>query len=61
MRLALTPEETRAKREALRQFKTQMKVMDWFLDGFARANEVFSRPKPFKVILPTRRSRCCDR
>jgi hypothetical protein len=37
-----------------------MHVMDWFLDGFARSNEVFSRPRPFKVILPSRRSPCCD-
>ena len=60
MRLALTPAETRAKRQALRRFTTQMHVMDWFLDGFARSNEVFSRPRPFKVILPSRRSPCCD-
>ncbi|MGH9140378.1 MAG: hypothetical protein ACRD2I_04450, partial [Vicinamibacterales bacterium] len=60
MRLALTPAETRAKRQALRRFTTQMRVMDWFLDGFARTNEVFSRPRPFKVILPSRRSPCCE-
>jgi LmbE family N-acetylglucosaminyl deacetylase len=60
MRLPLTPAETRSKRQALRRFTTQMHVMDWFLDGFARSNEVFSRPKPFKVILPSRRSPCCD-
>jgi LmbE family N-acetylglucosaminyl deacetylase len=60
MRLALTPAETRAKRQALRRFTTQVHVMDWFLDGFARSNEVFSRPKPFRVILPSRRSPCCD-
>ena len=61
MRLALTPAETRTKRRALRRFTTQMHVMDWFLDGFARSNEVFSRPRPFNVVLPTRRSPCCDR
>jgi LmbE family N-acetylglucosaminyl deacetylase len=60
MRLALTPTETRSKRQALRRFTTQMHVMDWFLDGFARSNEVFSRPRPFRVILPSRRSPCCD-
>jgi hypothetical protein len=60
MRLALTPAETRAKRQALRRFTTQVHVMDWFLDGFARSNEVFSRPRPFRVILPSRRSPCCD-
>ena len=61
MRLALSPAEARAKRQALRRFTTQMHVMDWFLDGFARSNEVFSRPRPFKVVLPSRRSPCCDR
>ena len=61
MQLALTPAETRTKRQALRRFTTQMHVMDWFLDGFARSNEVFSRPRPFKVVLPSRRSPCCDR
>jgi LmbE family N-acetylglucosaminyl deacetylase len=60
MRLALSPAETRNKRQALRRFTTQVHVMDWFLDGFARSNEVFSRPKPFRVILPSRRSPCCD-
>jgi LmbE family N-acetylglucosaminyl deacetylase len=61
MRLPLTPAETRAKRQALRRYTTQMHVMDWFLDGFARSNEVFSRPRPFTVVLPSRRSPCCDR
>jgi N-acetyl-1-D-myo-inositol-2-amino-2-deoxy-alpha-D-glucopyranoside deacetylase len=60
MRLALSPAETRNKRQALRRFTTQRHVMDWFLDGFARSNEVFSRPRPFKVVLPSRRSPCCD-
>jgi LmbE family N-acetylglucosaminyl deacetylase len=60
MRLALSPAEARSKRQALRRFTTQMHVMDWFLDGFARSNEVFSRPRPFKVALPSRRSLCCD-
>ena len=61
MRLALTPAEARNKRQALRRYTTQMHVMDWFLDGFARSNEVFSRPRPFKVVLPSRSSPCCDR
>ena len=61
IRFALTPAETRAKRQALRRYTTQMHVMDWFLDGFARSNEVFSRPRPFNVVLPSRRSPCCDR
>jgi hypothetical protein len=37
-----------------------MHVMDWFLDGFARSNEVFSRPASTRVVLPSRRSPCCD-
>ena len=60
MRLAMTPAETRNKRQALRRYVTQMHVMDWFLDGFARSNEVFSRPRPFNVVLPSKRSPCCD-
>jgi hypothetical protein len=60
MRLALTPAEARNKRQALRRYTSQMHVMDWFLAGFARSNEVFSRPRPFKVVLPSRRSLCCD-
>jgi len=60
MRLAMTPAEIRNKRQALRRYSTQMRVMDWFLEGFARSNEVFSRPRPFKVVLPSRRSPCCD-
>ena len=60
MRLPLTPAEARIKRQALRRYATQVHVMDWFLDGFARSNEVFSRPRPFRVTLPSRRSPCCD-
>jgi LmbE family N-acetylglucosaminyl deacetylase len=61
MRFPLTPAETRAKRIALGRYETQMKVMDWFLKGFARSNEVFSRPADTRVSLPTRGSPCCDR
>lgn len=60
MRLPLTRDEARLKRRALRRHQTQMHIMGWFLDGFARTNEVFSRPAPFHVVLPTRRSPCCD-
>ena len=31
------------------RFESQMHVMDWFLDGFARSNEVFSRPASTRV------------
>jgi len=37
-----------------------MHVMDWFLDGFARSNELFSRPASTQVVLPSRRNLCCD-
>jgi LmbE family N-acetylglucosaminyl deacetylase len=60
LRFPLTPAELKTKRAALARYKTQMHVMDWFLDGFARTNEVFSRPVPFKVMLPSRRNLCCD-
>ncbi|HZT78504.1 MAG TPA: PIG-L family deacetylase [Vicinamibacterales bacterium] len=56
----LTPAEQRAKRDALRRYVTQEHVMSWFLDGFARANEVFSRPRPPQTVLPARRNLCCD-
>jgi LmbE family N-acetylglucosaminyl deacetylase len=61
MQFRLTPAELRAKRRALARYKTQRRVMDWFLDGFARSNEVFSRPAPFRVTLPSRGNLCCDR
>jgi LmbE family N-acetylglucosaminyl deacetylase len=60
MRFPLTPAELRTKRAALRRYDTQVHVMDWFLDGFARTNEVLSRPGPFKISLPSRRNLCCD-
>ena len=43
-RVTLTPEEVRAKRAALRRYRTQMHAMRSFLESFARSNEVFSRP-----------------
>ena len=57
----MTPAEIKTKREALKRYESQMRVMDWFLDGFARSNEVFSRPAPVRVVLPTRNSPCCER
>jgi LmbE family N-acetylglucosaminyl deacetylase len=59
LRFPLTPAERRTKRAALRRYSTQMHVMDWFLDGFARSNEVFSRPASARVRLPMR-SDVCD-
>jgi LmbE family N-acetylglucosaminyl deacetylase len=58
LRFPLTPAELKTKRAALARYKSQMHVMDWFLDGFARSNEVFSRPAPFNVMLPSRRNLC---
>jgi N-acetyl-1-D-myo-inositol-2-amino-2-deoxy-alpha-D-glucopyranoside deacetylase len=57
--LPLTSRELAAKRDALKKYETQMLVMSWFLDGFTRANEVFSRPATPRVALPVRRSPCC--
>jgi len=56
----LTPTERRAKRDALQRYATQEHVMSWFLAGFARADEVFSRPAAPHVVLPARRNLCCD-
>jgi LmbE family N-acetylglucosaminyl deacetylase len=58
--LPLTGPQARTKRLALHRYTTQMKVMDWFLDGFARANEVFGRPAVPRIVLPVRRSPCDD-
>jgi len=58
MRVPLTAAQQRTKRRALQEYKTQMHVMSWFLDGFARSNEVFSRPAPVRVVLPLRRNPC---
>jgi LmbE family N-acetylglucosaminyl deacetylase len=61
MKVPLAPEEVRAKRAALRKYQTQVHAMKWFLDGFVRSNEVFSRPAPAqtRVTLPLKRSPCC--
>lgn len=61
IRFPLTRTELKNKQKALKQYESQMKVMDWFLDGFARTNEIFSRPASSSVVLPFRRSPCCDR
>jgi LmbE family N-acetylglucosaminyl deacetylase len=60
IRVTLTPEERQAKREAIRRYGTQMHAMRSFLEAFARSNEVFSRPAPARVVLPTKGSPCCD-
>jgi LmbE family N-acetylglucosaminyl deacetylase len=54
----LTPAQVALKRAALHRYKSQMDVTPWFLDGFARANEVFSRPAPPNVTLPITQNPC---
>ncbi len=54
----LNAAELRVKRAALQKYESQVHVMSWFLDGFARTNEVFSRPSLPHVVLPLRRSPC---
>jgi LmbE family N-acetylglucosaminyl deacetylase len=56
--LPLTRDEQRTKRLAMKSYLTQMHVMRWFLDGFARSNEVFSRPASTRVKLPLHRDPC---
>jgi LmbE family N-acetylglucosaminyl deacetylase len=60
LRLPLTRSEAHAKRTAIRRYRTQMHVMAWFLDEFARSNEIFSRPGPPRIVLPDRRAVCDD-
>jgi LmbE family N-acetylglucosaminyl deacetylase len=57
-RLLLTRAEVQTKLDALRQYKTQMKVMPWFLKGFVRSSEAFAKPRSAHVVLPLRRSPC---
>jgi LmbE family N-acetylglucosaminyl deacetylase len=58
--LPLTRAEAHAKSVALKRYRTQMHVMAWFLDGFARSNEIFSRPSAPRIVLPNRRAVCDD-
>ena len=54
----LSAAEMKLKRDALAQYKSQMDVMAWFLNGFVRRNELFSRPAAPLTTLPVRRSPC---
>jgi LmbE family N-acetylglucosaminyl deacetylase len=58
IRLPLTRAEMATKRDALRKYRTQQHAMKWFLDGFVRSNEVFSRPAPSHIVLPLKHSSC---
>lgn len=60
LRLPLSRAEALAKSVALKRYRTQMHVMAWFLDGFARSNEIFSRPPAPRLVLPNRRAVCDD-
>jgi LmbE family N-acetylglucosaminyl deacetylase len=54
----LSGHELQAKRDALEQYKSQMDVMGWFLNAFARTNELFVRPPAPIITLPVERSEC---
>jgi LmbE family N-acetylglucosaminyl deacetylase len=58
LRLRLTDQELQRKRDAVHKYKTQMKVMDSFLEAFVLPNEVFARPPSPRIQLPLRRSPC---
>src|SRR5881628_957737 len=58
IQVPLTPAEMKTKRAALVKYKTQQHAMKWFLDGFVRTNEIFSRPAPARVALPLKHDPC---
>lgn len=54
----LTKQELQNKHAALNLYVSQQHVMSWFLHTFARANELFSRQAPSKVVLPVSPNPC---
>lgn len=58
--VTLTDAELNNKLAAINRYKSQMKVMDWFLTGFARRNEVFARRPLPRIMLPVHRNPCND-
>ncbi len=58
LNVPLSRGELKTKRKALALYKSQMDVMGWFLNGFARRSEWFSRQARPNVTLPVRRSLC---
>jgi LmbE family N-acetylglucosaminyl deacetylase len=58
LRMPLTPAEVGTKLDAIRKYKTQMLVMDSFLEAFAKPSEVFARQHNARVVLPLRRDPC---
>jgi len=59
MHVPLSPADVKAKRAALARYRTQQHAMAWFLDGFIRTTEVFSRPAPARIVLPLKHTPCC--
>jgi LmbE family N-acetylglucosaminyl deacetylase len=58
LNVPLSGGELQTKRRALGMYKSQMDVMRWFLNGFARRDEWFSRQPRSNVTLPLRRGLC---
>jgi LmbE family N-acetylglucosaminyl deacetylase len=58
LQVPLSRGELKTKSRALARYKSQMDVMGWFLKGFARRNEWFSRQAQPNRTLPMRRSQC---
>jgi LmbE family N-acetylglucosaminyl deacetylase len=58
IQVPLTRAQMLAKRDALGKYRTQQHAMKWFLDGFVRSNEIFSRPAPSRVVLPLKHQTC---
>jgi LmbE family N-acetylglucosaminyl deacetylase len=56
----LTDREVDGKRAAVHAYQSQMAAIGWFLDGFVRHNEVFSRPPLPHISLPITHSVCED-
>jgi hypothetical protein len=50
--------ELKTKSRALARYQSQMDVMGWFLKGFVRRNEWFSRQARQNRMLPVCRSPC---
>jgi LmbE family N-acetylglucosaminyl deacetylase len=58
IRVPLTAEEMRTKKAALHKYRTQVHAMEFFLDGFVRSTELFTRPAPARVVLPLKHNPC---
>ena len=56
----LSRAEVGTKRTALHRYKSQMTVMAWFLEGFARTSEVFGHPALVDPKLPFAKDPCAE-